>query len=219
MFHGYGCSQRDSFYLPVVCWQRGLKPEFRIILNCRWLDAVIRDVSRAFLWRQGLAGGGDGISGGEAGGDLLVEVEELGEEVRLGGEAVGGEHGGIQRGVGVLERIGAGEFEGAIERAQPALEFRQVCGTDAADLQPGCSDCGDGFLAWILRPWKGVENRGGGVIEALGELRAFRHEPQPMGVGLEDAEAIVVLKGEDAKFVIGANGAGNKCENRAFGRV
>ena len=57
------------------------------------------------------------MSGGEASGDLLVEVEELGEKVGLGGEAVGGEHGGIQRDVGVLERIGAGEFEGAIERA------------------------------------------------------------------------------------------------------
>ena len=90
--------------------------------------------------------------GGEAGGDLLVKVEELGEEIGLGGEAVGGEYGGIQRGVGVLERIGAGEFEGAIERAQPALELRKVCSTDAADFPPGRGDCGDGFLAWILRP-------------------------------------------------------------------
>ncbi len=83
----------------------------------RWLDAVVCDVGGAFFWRQGQAGGGDGFCGGEAGGDLLVEGEELGEEVGLGVEAVGGEHGGIQRGVGVLERIGAGEFEGAIERA------------------------------------------------------------------------------------------------------
>ena len=49
--------------------------------------------------------------------DLLVEVEQLCQQVGFGFEAVGGEHGGIQRGVGVLERIGAGEFEGAIERA------------------------------------------------------------------------------------------------------
>jgi uncharacterized protein GlcG (DUF336 family) len=55
------------------------KPEFRIILNCRWLNAVVCDVGGAFLWRQGQAGGGDGVAGGEAGGDLLVEVEELGE--------------------------------------------------------------------------------------------------------------------------------------------
>ena len=52
------------------------------------------------------------------GGDFLIQGEELGEQVFLGGEAVGGEDGGVQGGVGVFERIGAGEFKGAIEGAE-----------------------------------------------------------------------------------------------------
>jgi hypothetical protein len=39
------------------------------------------------------AGGGDGFAAVDARGDFEVEVEELPEEVFLGGEAVGGEDG------------------------------------------------------------------------------------------------------------------------------
>jgi hypothetical protein len=36
--------------------------------------------------------------------------------------------------VGVLERVGAGEFERAVERPQPALELRQRLRTAATTL-------------------------------------------------------------------------------------
>ena len=65
---------------------------------------------------------------------MLVEGEELGEQILFGTEAVGGEDGGVERGVGVLQRIRAGQFEGAIERAQSALQFRQRLGAHAAQL-------------------------------------------------------------------------------------
>ena len=45
------------------------------------------------------AGGGDGLGGGDAGGDVEVEFQELGEEVFVGREAVGVEYGGVERGV------------------------------------------------------------------------------------------------------------------------
>ena len=61
--------------------------------------------------------GHDGFTLFNLGGDLLVQGEELGEQILLGAEAVGGEDGGVERGVGVLQRIRAGQFEGAIERA------------------------------------------------------------------------------------------------------
>ncbi len=53
-------------------------------------------------------------------GDGVVEVEELGEEITLGGEAVGGEGRRVERGVGLLEGIRAGQLQRAIDRAQAA---------------------------------------------------------------------------------------------------
>jgi hypothetical protein len=48
------------------------------------------------------------------------------EEVFLGGEAVGGEDGGVEFGVGVFERILAGQFERAINGPQAAFAFLKI---------------------------------------------------------------------------------------------
>lgn len=78
------------------------------------------------------AGGGDWLIAANAVGDGVVEVEELGQEVGLGGEAVGGEDRRVERGVGLLEGIRAGQLQRAIDRAQAAGDLtRRV---DAADL-------------------------------------------------------------------------------------
>ena len=69
--------------------------------------------------------------------DGEVEVEELLEEVFAGAEAVGVEDSGVEGGVGVLERVAAGEFERAVEGAKAALHLRQGLGADAADLTAG----------------------------------------------------------------------------------
>ena len=70
----------------------------------------------------GDAGRGYGLGFFEALGDGQVQVEKLGQQVLLGGEAVGGEDGGVQGGVGVFERVRAGQFEGAVEGAQAAFD-------------------------------------------------------------------------------------------------
>jgi len=60
----------------------------------------------------------------DAGGDGEIQVEELFEEVGGGpvacasgsdGEAVGVKGSGVEGGAGLLERVSAGEFEGAVE--------------------------------------------------------------------------------------------------------
>jgi len=90
-----------------------------------WLDAVGGDEGLG-IWEVGRdAGGGDGFALFDAGGHGEVEFEELREEVLLGGEAVGGEDGGIECGVGVFERVVAGEFERAIHGPQAAFDFRK----------------------------------------------------------------------------------------------
>lgn len=60
-------------------------------------------------------------------------------KILFGVEAVDGD---VEGGVGVFERVGAGEFEGAIENAQAAFHFRQRLGAAAADF---ASSCRDGF--------------------------------------------------------------------------
>jgi hypothetical protein len=49
----------------------------------------------------------------EALGNGQFQFEKLGQQILLGGETVGGEDGGVQGGVGVFERVRAGQFEGA----------------------------------------------------------------------------------------------------------
>ncbi len=70
----------------------------------------------------GNTGGGDWGALVDFGGDFEVEGEELGEEVFLWIEAVGGQDRRIEGGVGVFEGVGAGEFEGAVEGPEAALE-------------------------------------------------------------------------------------------------
>ena len=104
------------------------------------------------------AGGGDGFAPFDAGGDFLVEGEELGEEVGLRREGEGGEDGGIEGGVGVFERVCAGEFEGAVDGAQTAFHFRQCLGADAAHFAAGGGDRFDLHGARRLRPGEGIED-------------------------------------------------------------
>ena len=67
------------------------------------------------------AGGSDWFVAGDAIGDGVVEVEDLGQEVGLGREAVGGKDGGVERGVGVFQGIRAGQLQCAMV-ALPAQE-------------------------------------------------------------------------------------------------
>jgi hypothetical protein len=126
----------------------------------------------------------------------LVEGEKLGEEVGFGGEAVGVEDGGVEGGVGVLERVFAGEFEGTVERAEAALDLGQGFGADSADLASGGGDRLNLFRVRGLRPREGVEDGFRRVAEVGFQFGAFCDEPQPVGVRLEDAEAVVVGEGE-----------------------
>ena len=87
----------------------------------RRADAVFSEEGFRLRAVGGDAGGGDGFGAIELRGDLLVQGEELGEEVGLGGKAVGREDGGIEGGVGVLERVGAGEFAAGDRCPVPSL--------------------------------------------------------------------------------------------------
>ena len=71
---------------------------------------------------SGDAGGGDGLSRLFSGGDGVVEVEKLLEEVLLVRESVGGEGGGVEGGVGVFEGVSGGQFEGALEGAEASVD-------------------------------------------------------------------------------------------------
>jgi hypothetical protein len=47
--------------------------------------------------------------------DIEIQIQELFEQIFLGRKAVSFEDGRIERGVSILERVLAGEFEGAID--------------------------------------------------------------------------------------------------------
>ena len=82
------------------------------------LDAVGGEEWGGVAVGGGDAGGGDGFGGLDVGGDLEVEGEELGEEVAPpsgGGEVVGGEDGGIESRVGVVEWVMAGGLDLSID--------------------------------------------------------------------------------------------------------
>lgn len=106
----------------------------------RGADAVVGDEGLQVGKTCRDAGGGDGLGTVDFGGDFEVEGEELGEKVGFGIEAVGGQHSGVEGGVGVLEGVGAGEFEGAVEGAETAFEFLECFGADAADFAAGLGD-------------------------------------------------------------------------------
>ena len=120
---------------------------------CSRSDAVVGDQGvgvRAV--GGGDAGGGDGGGCFFGGGDGVVEVQELLEEVFVVGEAVGGEAGGVEGGVGVFEGVSAVQFEGAVEGAEAAGDDFEGVGADAAGLAACLGDGGDLFLCRGLRP-------------------------------------------------------------------
>ncbi len=85
-------------------------------------DAVVGDERRR-IWKVGRnARGRDGVATFDAGGDFKVQVKQLLKEIFLGGKAIGGQDGGVERGVSVFERVLAGEFERAIDGAEAAFE-------------------------------------------------------------------------------------------------
>lgn len=70
-----------------------------------------------------------------------------------------------------------------------------------------------------MRPGEGVEDGFGAVAVALGQLAALGDEPLPMGVGLQDAEAVVVGKTENLNEIARPDGGRGKDEDRALGNV
>ena len=60
--------------------------------------------------------------------DNQVAGEKLGQQVFLGGEAIGGADGGVQGGVGVFEGVRAGEFQRAVDGAQVAFSTSRTPG-------------------------------------------------------------------------------------------
>ena len=80
------------------------------------------------------AGGGDGSACFDRRSDRAVEVEELREQILFCAEAIGGQHRGVERGVGIFERVLAREFERAVDGAEAALHFREGTFADAADF-------------------------------------------------------------------------------------
>jgi hypothetical protein len=103
-------------------------------------DAVVGDKRAGVAVGGGDAGGGDGFAAVEPARDVEVEVEELGEQVGAGVEAVGVECGGVERALGVLERILAGQLQRAVEGAEAAGDLGQRFRADAADFAAGGGD-------------------------------------------------------------------------------
>lgn len=64
------------------------------------------------------------------GGDGEVQLQQLGEQVLLGGEAVGGENGGVEGGVGVLEGVLAGQFQRPVDGPEAAADLPQCLRPD-----------------------------------------------------------------------------------------
>lgn len=67
---------------------------------------------------RGEAGRGDLFSGFFFLGAGVVEGQEVGEDVVVLAHAVGGAHGGVERGVGLPQGIGSGLLQAAVEIAQ-----------------------------------------------------------------------------------------------------
>lgn len=85
--------------------------------------------------------------------------KDPGDKVSFSKEAVGGVDGGIEGGVGVFQRIGSGQFEGAVEGAQAAFPFREPTPNDA--LASGNSLSAREFSRTLARRL-GVEFTSGG---------------------------------------------------------
>jgi hypothetical protein len=91
-----------------------------LIVSLSGSNAIIRhELLRVGIGR-GNARRGDGLILLFHRGHGQVQFEQLREQVFLGVEAVGGEDGGVEGGVGVFQRMRAGEFERSIDGAEPA---------------------------------------------------------------------------------------------------
>jgi hypothetical protein len=77
-------------------------------------DAVFGDECRRVAIGGRHAGRGDGLAGLFSLGDGAVQVEQLGKQVFLRVKPIRRENGGVEGGVGVLERVLAGRFQGAV---------------------------------------------------------------------------------------------------------
>ena len=118
-----------------------------------------------FLFRERESGGRDGFASGFLGGAGLVEVEEEGEDVGIGGHAVGGADGGIEFGLGIAQGICAGVVEGAVEITQRPIHFGHHVAAELTEGNGGSGDSFDLFASRGLWPWEGVEHGAGGVVE------------------------------------------------------
>jgi hypothetical protein len=99
-----------------------------------------------------------------------IEVEQLLQQVALGGKTVGGEHCRIEFGMGVAQRIPARQVERSVERAQATRHVLQGLVTNAADFAAGGGDGVDLLFARRLWPGEGVEDGTRSVVKALGQL-------------------------------------------------
>lgn len=79
------------------------------------LNAVVRDERLGVRVVGRNPRGNDGLAGVDPAGDFEVQFEQLGEQVFLRAKTERGQHGGVELGVGVLQRIRAGQFQRAIE--------------------------------------------------------------------------------------------------------
>lgn len=118
----------------------------------------------------GDAGGGDGLLLAQAVGDFAVEGEQLFEQVFFGAEAVGGEDGLVERGVGVAQRVLAGQVKGAVEGAQAAGQGGQGGVADTANGAAGGGDGIDLLFSGVLRPGEGVEDCARCVVKVTFQL-------------------------------------------------
>lgn len=82
------------------------------------LDTVVGDEGLGIRVRPWNSRRGDGLSGLLSRCDRVVQVQKLLKQVLFRIESVGIEHGRVQRGVDVLERMLARQFERPIDRPQ-----------------------------------------------------------------------------------------------------
>ena len=97
----------------------------------RGSNAIVREEGFGFGETGRDAGRGDGFAFFDLGGDFQIQGEELSKQILLGAETAGGEDGGVQDGVGVFERVGAGD---SAVLARSALT--PACETDAGQARP-----------------------------------------------------------------------------------
>ena len=182
-----------------------LAPGVTLLSDWSWLDAICRHKFFGIGISGRDAGGGDGFAALNFCGHFLVQREKLGEQIAFGGEAVGGEDGGVQCGVGVFQRICAGQFEGAIKCAQAALHFRQRLGAHAAQLARRRCHGVNLLHRRRLRLRECVENGFGAVTKANTKFAALGNEPKPVRVRLHDAETIIVCETKNLNQVARTN--------------